>query len=282
MNRAGAIDSASRRLLAAGIEEGRREARLLLAHCLGVKHRDLLAGEREPLAPTEIARFDALLARRLNREPVSQILGEWEFWGLPILVTADTLTPRPDSETLVQAVLERIADRRAPLCLLDLGTGTGCLLLALLHELPHARGQGVDISDAALAVARRNAARLGLADRAGFAVGDWATGLADGYDIVVSNPPYIPAAEIPDLMPEVGRFEPCLALDGGSDGLAAYRALAPQLAARLAAGGFGALEAGLGQVPAIGAILARAGLETAGVKRDLAGRERCVVFKKKK
>ena len=152
--------------------------------------------------------FEALIERRRDREPVSQILGQWEFWSLPFYVTAATLTPRPDTETLVQAALDLLPDRKATLRLLDLGTGSGCLLLALLHELPAARGLGIDRSPAALAVAERNASALGLADRAQFALGDWAEGLSGRFDLIVSNPPYIPRHEIPGLMPEVSRHEP--------------------------------------------------------------------------
>jgi len=282
MDRRAAIDSAAATLRGLGIDAARREARLLLEHCLGLTPGELVAGDREPMRPADIVRFEGLIERRRRREPVSQILGQWEFWGLPFFVTADTLTPRPDSETLIEAALSLIDDRNAPLRLLDLGTGTGCLLLALLHELPRATGLGVDKSAKALAVARRNAEALGLAARAKLALGDWTRGLTESFDLILSNPPYIRTDEIPNLMPEVAGHEPPLALDGGADGLACYRVLAPQAAERLAPGGPLLLEAGLGQAPAIAAILAAAGLQPFAVRRDLGGRERCVIAKKTK
>lgn len=278
------LESAARTLLSFGIgldrDEARREARLLLEHCLGLSPGDLRSGERESMAAADLERYDSLIERRRAREPVSQILGQWEFWGLPFFVTADTLTPRPDSETLIQAALSLIADRAAPIRILDLGTGTGCLLLALLHELPSARGLGIDKSPAALTVARRNASALGLADRATFAIGDWTVGLSEAFDLILCNPPYIPSAELAGLMPEVSQHEPRLALDGGPDGLDAYHALAPQFAARLVLGGHACLEAGAGQASAIAAILAGVGLMAIGHHRDLGGRQRCVVVRK--
>ncbi len=276
-DRRAALDWATGILREMGIEDARREARLLLEHCAGPP-----AGDGQPLPPGAIAELEALLGRRRNREPVSQILGQWEFWSLPFYVTSATLTPRPDTETLVQAALDLLPDRRAPLRLLDLGTGSGCLLLALLHELPAARGMGIDRSPEALAVAQRNAAALGLADRARFALDDWAQGIAESFDLIVSNPPYIPRDEIPGLMPEVSRHEPRLALDGGSDGLDCSRQMAPQIAARLAAGGLALLEVGQGQADSAAAILAAAGLGPAGVRADLGGRKRCVIFRNDK
>ena len=277
LDRRAALDWAARALRDMGIEDARREARLLLEHCAGPA-----AGDSQPLPPDKIAELQTFIERRRHREPVSQILGQWEFWSLPFYVNSATLTPRPDTETLVQAALDLLPDRRAPLQLLDLGTGSGCLLLALLHELPAARGLGIDRSPEALAVAMRNAAALGLADRAQFALGDWAEGLSGSFDLIVSNPPYIPQDEIPGLMPEVSRHEPLMALDGGSDGLDSYRQMAPQIAARLAPGGWALLEVGLGQADSAAAILAAAGLEPAGVRADLGGRKRCVIFRNDK
>jgi release factor glutamine methyltransferase len=277
LDRSAALDWAARALRDMGIEDARREARLLLEHCAGSE-----AGDGQPLPAGAIADLEALIERRRNREPVSQILGQWEFWSLPFFVTAATLTPRPDTETLVQAALDLLPDRGATLRLLDLGTGSGCLLLALLHDLPAARGLGIDRSPEALAVAERNASALGLADRAQFALGDWAEGLSGSFDLIVSNPPYIPRDEIPSLMPEVSRHEPLIALDGGVDGLDCYRQMAPQIAARLAPGGLALLEVGQGQADSAAAILAAAGLEPAGVRADLGGRKRCVIFRNDK
>jgi len=277
MDRGAALDWASRALRDMGIEDARREARLLLDHCAGTAGSD-----SQPLPPDKFAELQAFIARRRNREPVSQILGQWEFWSLPFFVTSATLTPRPDTETLVQVALDLLPDRGAPLRLLDLGTGSGCLLLALLHELPAARGLAIDRSPEALAVARRNAAALGLAGRAQFALGNWAEGLSGAFDLIVSNPPYIPQDEIPGLMPEVSRHEPLMALDGGRDGLDCYRQLAPQIAALLAPGGLALLEVGQGQAEPAAAILAAAGLEPAGVRADLGGRKRCVILRNNK
>jgi release factor glutamine methyltransferase len=268
------LDWAARALRDMGIEDSRREAQLLLEHCAGP------AGDRRPLPADAAARLEALIDRRRNREPVSQILGQWEFWSLPFFVTSATLTPRPDTETLVQVALDLLPDRQASLRLLDLGTGSGCLLLALLHELPQAHGLGIDRSAEALAVAQRNAAALGLAARTRFALGDWAERLTESFDLIVSNPPYIPQDEIPRLMPEVSRHEPLIALDGGRDGLDCYRQLAPQIEARLSPGGLALLEMGLGQAPAAAAILAAAGLRPAGVRADLGGHDRCIIFTK--
>ena len=200
------------------------------------------------------------MARRLRREPMAYILGEREFWSLPLRVSPAVLVPRPESETVVEAALESIADRAAPLRILDLGTGSGCLLLALLSELPHASGLGIDRSAAALAIARANAERLGLADRAAFREGDWGYGLAGPFDVIVSNPPYVARTDARNLAPEVFAFEPQEALFAGADGLDAYRALAPDCARLLAQDGVTCLEIGQGQGASVAAILRRHGL----------------------
>jgi release factor glutamine methyltransferase len=207
------------------------------------------------------------------------MLGEKEFWSLAFEVGPAVLIPRPETETVVEAVLDEIAERGAALRLLDLGTGSGCLLLALLSELPNATGLGIDDSAAALAIARRNAARLGLAARAGFAQGRWGEGLRGAFDVIVSNPPYIAESEWPGLQPEIRTFEPKAALVAGPDGLAAYRALAPDCARLLARDGLCALEIGHGQGDAVAEILARHGLQVTQRRRDLAGIERCVVVR---
>src|SRR5262245_9494046 len=193
MDRRAALAWAAQRLRALGLEidEARREARLLLEHCLNLTPGDSRASERAPMTAADTARFETLIERRRQREPVSHILGQWEFWSLPFFVTADTLTPRPDSETLSHAGLSLIGARAAPLRTGALGTRTGCLLLALLRERPSARGLGIDKSAAALAVAERNAAAPGLAGRARFALGDWTAGLTESFDLILCNPPYI-------------------------------------------------------------------------------------------
>ena len=213
------------------------------------------------------------------REPLAYILGSREFWSLPIRVTADTLVPRPETETLVEAALAWVEERRvgeAETRILDLGTGSGCLLLAMLSELPRAWGMGVDLSASALAVARDNADTLELAHRACFAVGDWGSALGGEFDLVITNPPYIVDAELPALAPEIVRFEPRLALAGGADGLAAYREIAPQLRRLLAPGGAAFLEVGAGQAPPVAAMLTANGLQGVDIKTDLAGVGRCL------
>jgi release factor glutamine methyltransferase len=266
-----------RTLRQAGIEDVRSEALLLLAKATGRTRVDLVAGRQADLGPAEQAALAELARRRGQREPMAYILGEREFWSLPFLVNPAVLIPRPDSETVVEAALKEIRDRSAPLRLLDLGTGSGCLLLALLSELPAATGLGIDASEAALALARANAVRLDLARRAAFACGHWGQALAGPFDLIVSNPPYVGEGDWAALQPEVRDFEPQAALLAGPDGLAAYRALAPDLARLLAPGASACLEIGFGQGDAVAAILRSCGLEVAGRRRDLAGIERCLV-----
>ena len=213
---------------AAGIDGPRLEARLLLAHALGVAPADLL---RDRDAEAGKAVLAPLLERRLAHEPLALILGAREFWSLRFAVSPATLIPRPESETLIEAALKAFEGRLAPGSILDLGTGTGCLLLAALSEFPTAFGVGLDRSADAAALARSNAVSLGLADRAAFLCADWARPLAARFDLVLCNPPYIPTCEVDGLMPEVACYEPRTALDGGSDGLAAYRDLVPEFLA---------------------------------------------------
>ena len=275
---AAALAWARQRLGAAGVEDAARDARVLLAAA-----RAEAAGPRTVAAPSELsvaelARFRRLVTGRADRRPVSRLLGRRGFWNIELEIDDAVLDPRPESETLVEAVLDRIGDRNARLRLLDLGTGSGCLLLALLGHLTATRGLGVDLSPAAIACARTNAGRLGLAGRANFVVGDWGNALGERFDVIVANPPYIAATEIEDLAPEVSRFEPRLALDGGPDGLACYRALAPELKRLLAPGGLGALECGQGQAGAVDEILRKARLGNVQTVNDLGGTARCLVF----
>lgn len=265
-------------LAAAGVPEPRRDARLLVAAALEVEPAAVFGWPERMVSPSEQARLERLATRRTAREPVSRVLGRREFWSLEFGLGVATLDPRPESETLIEAALADIADRGAPLRLLDLGTGTGCLLLALLSELPDATGVGVDRAPAAAARAKANAAALGLAGRAAFLVGDWASALAGPIDLVVANPPYIPRADIATLEPEVRDHDPILALDGGADGLDAYRRIAPELRHLLVPGGRAYLELGAGQAEAAGAIAQAAGLDLIGARRDVAGRERCLVL----
>jgi len=263
-------------LAGAGVDSAALDARLLLAAALEVPVEQVVAWPERRIEPAAQDRLAALLARRAAREPMAHILGRREFWSLDFAVTCDVLIPRPDSETLVAAALAQIADRTAGVRLLDLGVGSGCLLLALLSELPHATGLGIDCSAAALAVAQRNATALGLAGRARFARGSWLEGVDGRFDIVISNPPYIACAELATLAPDV-RYEPRAALDGGEDGLDAYRIIAAGVPAVLAPGGFAAIEIGAGQAEFVTAILRRAGLEPWLECPDLSGTTRCLL-----
>ncbi|TCT02066.1 peptide chain release factor N(5)-glutamine methyltransferase [Aquabacter spiritensis] len=258
------------RLRAAGIPGADLDARLLTAHALDIAAADLLIDR--PVAPHEAAQAAALMARRLAGEPVARILGEKEFWSLPFVLAPETLVPRPDTETVVEEALSGVSDRSAPLCLLDLGTGSGAILAALLTELPGAFGIGVDRAFGAARVARDNLARLGLGARTAILVGDWAGALKPRFDLVVSNPPYIRSDAIAGLDREVREHDPIDALDGGADGLQAYQAIARDLPRLLAPGGRVVLELGVGQEDAVSALLAQSGLTvSAAARRDLSG-----------
>lgn len=268
-------------LAAAGIDNARFEARLLLAHAAAVTVEWLIAHGRDVAPPAVVERLRDLAARRVRREPVAYILGEREFWGLPFKVSPAVLVPRPDSETLIEAALALLPDRAAPLQIVDLGIGSGCLLLTLLREFPNARGVGLDASAEALGVAAANAEALGVEARLRLVGGDWrqpgwAERLEGPFDLLVSNPPYIETAAIDGLMPDVARFEPRLALDGGLDGLAAYRILAGEAAGLVAPGGRVLIEAGAGQAPEISALLAKAGFVVEAPWKDLGGVDRIV------
>lgn len=269
-----ALRAALPRLRAAGIADPARDARRLLAHAMAIAPDRLTLALPRPLSAAEAAAFEAALAARGQRQPVSQITGSRAFWGRSFRVTRDTLDPRPETETLVAEALSAPFVR-----LLDLGTGTGCVLLSCLAERPHATGVGIDASAAALAVARENAARLGLSDRADLRLGDWFAGLEGRFDLIVSNPPYIAAAELPALAPEVRDWEPMLALSPGGDGLAAYRAIAAGVQAHLAPGGRLLLEIGATQAGAVLALLAAAGFSDMRVLPDLDGRDRVVAVR---
>ena len=272
---------AKARLKAAGVEGPVIDARLLVEAAAGATRTDIIADPRRPLTPDQQATLEAYLVRREARQPISHILGVKGFWKIMLRVTPDVLTPRPDSETVLDVVLPAFPET-ARFSLLDLGVGSGALLLAILAERPGARGLGVDVSEAALAVARENAANLGLAGRAALLRGDWTYGLADAsFDLVVSNPPYIATAEIDGLAPEVKDHEPRLALDGGADGLDAYRRLAPEILRVLRPGGMFALEIGAGQASAVEALCREAGAEAVRTVKDLALRDRVVCGLKK-
>jgi release factor glutamine methyltransferase len=267
-------------LASAGIEEPRREARLLLAAALAVDAAIILAHPDRVLERCERTRFAGLLARRAAREPTARVLGRREFWSLDFALVPETLVPRPDSETLVEAALANISDRGAALRLLDLGTGTGCLLLALLSELPASTGIGIDLVPNAAVMADRNAAALGLAGRSRFIAGSWGTAITGRFDVIVANPPYIASEAIAALAPEVAQYDPRLALDGGTDGLDSYRALAPDVVRLLSESGVAVVELGAGQAKPVAAIMRQAGLVIEKSYRDLAGIERCLVLRR--
>jgi release factor glutamine methyltransferase len=271
------LAAGQRRLGGAGIEAPRREARLLLAAAMGRSWGELMGRDDETVEAEAVARFEGYVRRRAMHEPASRILGRREFWSLEFGLSVATLDPRPDSESLIEAVLDAVPARDTPLSILDLGCGTGCLLLALLSEYRHARGVGVDLAPLAVATADANAERNGLQRRAHFRVGDWDFGLTGRFDIVVSNPPYIPTAEIATLAPEVARHDPLLALDGGCDGLDAHRQLARLLPRRLTDRGIAVVEHGDDQGPAAERIYAQAGFVLHKCHADLGGRRRCLV-----
>ncbi len=252
---------------AARIDSFELDARVLIGHALGLEHAGLAAAEKDKLADSVALQIEALAARRLAREPVARIVGGKEFWGLSFIVNRSVLVPRPETETVVELALS-LVDHAAPLRITDLGTGSGAILLALLSELPRARGTGIDISADALAIARANALRLGLADRADFALSDFAA-LEGRFDLVVSNPPYIASADIAYLAPEVREHDPRQALDGGADGLAAYRTIAAIAPRLLLPAGHLVVEIGAGQESAVSELFVQSGLATAAVRHDL-------------
>jgi release factor glutamine methyltransferase len=269
--------AAAARLAEAGIDSVRLDARLLAAHAFGVTPARLIGHPEHRPTPAERHRFAALVARRAAREPIAYILGRREFWGLELRVSKATLVPRPETETVVELALGIAGGRDdGDLAILDLGTGTGCLLLALLSELPDARGLGVDVSAKALTIARANARRLGLAGRARFRISDWGERVGERFDLVVANPPYVADSDFAQLAPEVRRFEPRLALSGGADGLAQYRLLVPGLRRLLKPQASVILEIGDGQADAVEAILEGHRLKVSGVRADLAGRPRAI------
>jgi release factor glutamine methyltransferase len=258
----------------AGIDSGEADARLLMAFALGVDRAELIANGERALTVEQAEAIDALAARRLRREPVARIFGHKEFWSLSLQIGPAVLVPRPETETVVEAALDAVARGAGPMAqlrILDIGTGSGALLLALLSELPSAVGTATDISAAALDVARTNAERSGVADRCTFIACDIAAGVPGPFDIIVSNPPYVVHSEIASLAPEVRDYDPALALDGGADGLDAYRAIAAQARGLLAPGGKLIVELGAGQEAAVRALFTNGGLTAAAVLNDLAG-----------
>jgi len=279
---AGARQLWAARFVAAGVDAPELAARILVGHALGLDHAALIAAGPRRLEATDEHAIAALAYRRLVGEPVARIVGRKEFWSLDFHLNEATLVPRPETETVVEAALAAVeanGTRRRPLRIVDLGTGCGAILLALLTELPQAVGIGIDINQAAIRCARDNARRLGFI-RAGFLCGDMAAALRGPFDLVVSNPPYIASGEIAGLAPEVRLFDPLLALDGGPDGLKFYRSIAAAALPLLADGGSLVVEVGCGQDRSVAALFAAAGLAPAPPRADLMGDIRVVVARK--
>ena len=268
--------SAQGELKAARIDSPAIDARLLLEAATGASRLEILTDPHRPLTPDQSTALAGYVERRLRREPVSRILGRKGFWKIMLNVTPDVLSPRPDTETILDIAMLAFEPAQA-FSVIDLGTGSGAILLAVLADRPASHGVGTDISSEALAVAKENAANLGLDNRATFLRTEWAAGFGDhSFDLVVSNPPYIPSDDIAGLDPEVREHDPVLALDGGPDGLQAYRDLAPEIARIMKPGGVFAVEIGWDQGEAVKALFEAAGLEGVKVVKDLGDRHRVV------
>lgn len=265
------------RFRAQGMDTPELDARLLAQAAFGLDAMGLVRREREPATPEQLVGLDRFALRRLAGEPISRIVGEQEFWGLKFVLSQATLVPRPETEQLVEEALARLAGLRAPR-IVDLGTGSGAIIVSILEALPRAHGLATDISEAALATARQNAERHGVAGRLDFRQGHWwqAVPHTELFDLIVSNPPYIATAAIADLAPEVRVFDPKAALDGGWDGLEAYRAIASQAARRLVPKGHMLLEIGYNQAEAVSRVFRRAGFGRVEILKDLAGLDRVV------
>ena len=277
-----AIDAVAARLAAARIDTARLDARVLMAYVMKRDQAWLIGYGDEQLPDDARARYEELAARRADREPIAYLTGVREFWSLDISVNPDTLIPRPDSEALVETALEITWTDK--LRILDLGTGSGCLLLAILTERRHAHGLGIDINEGAVRIAEQNARTLGLSNRAQFRTRTWAATKSmpeeEQFDLVISNPPYIPERDIAGMALDVRAFEPLSALSGGRDGLDAYREIAAHLNDLIVPDGYFIGEFGLGQGLAVGQILHAAGLQVIGFRADVAGRERCVIARR--
>jgi len=273
-----ALEAAIARLSAVGVDNPRMDARLLLCHSACLDLANIIVDPNVVLADECFRKFETLVERREKREPVSHLIGEREFWSLPFIVTADVLDPRPASETLIEAALDHVRDRSEPVSVLDLGTGSGCLLIAVLSELPGARGVGVDTSEAALVIARRNAEKNLVDDCTTFVSSSWGRSVSGSFDLILSNPPYISESGRDDLEPEVAMYEPASALFAGKDGLSAYREVAPDILRLLNPDGVAAIECGRDQMTTVIEIFDDAGLRHVETRCDLDGIERSGVF----
>jgi len=275
--RAEALARIAETFKACGIEDARREAGLIFCAASGIAPIELIVAPQAQVG-SATSRIEEFAARRAVGEPLSRIVGKREFWGLELAISPEVLDPRPETETIVEAgrsLLEGLGEE--PLRVLDLGVGSGALICALLVEFPHARGVGVDISAGAADIARRNVAACGLAGRAEIRVGDWTSGVEGPFDLILSNPPYVRSGDFLALPREVRDFDPRLALDGGTDGLEAYRRIAPEARSLLYAGGWLVVEIGAGQGAEVLAIVEGCGFVDARIEKDLAGRDRVVI-----
>ena len=270
------VNEAAAALTKTACVEPRRQGRRLIAGALEINTAELLMMSDLVLDSSAVGRLRGLIRRVAEGEPFSRVLGRREFWGLDFELSSETLDPRPESETIVEAALARV-DRSVPVSVLDLGTGSGCLLLALLSELKMAAGIGVDVSAGAVMTARRNARSLGLADRCRFLVANWGAAIGRRFNLIVANPPYIATSTLCDLPSEVRGYDPRRALDGGEDGLSAHRIIASQLAELMTPRAVFLAEIGMGQAGDVAAILRKRGLSVEAVACDLSGIERCVI-----
>ncbi len=277
MTRAEALKLAQKRLIEAGVETPPLDAKLLLLNAESIDGAALMANPDAEMMALEA--FDSAITRRCAREPVSKILGYRDFWSHRFAVNSDVLDPRPDTETLIETVLE-FREQHTGSRIADLGTGSGCILLTLLSELPNANGIGVDISEPSIKTANFNAKVMKLDHRVNFITSDWFTALDGGFNLVVSNPPYIPLLESDSLSPEVRNWDPEIALFAGMDGLQAYREIADGLAAVLTPDGMAVLELGHGQADSVAALFKNAGFNRISSRRDLGGIERCIVVQR--
>ena len=261
-----------------GIDEAHSEARLIIGYALGLTRSEIIHRNDEKLSEDQITRCRSFIKRRSAREPMAYLIGEKEFWSLPFKVSPETLIPRPDSETLVDAVVDHARKAETPKRFLDIGTGSGCLLAALLSEWPEATGIGIDKNEGAVSIARLNLDRLGLAERGDIVAAAWPTYQPrEKFDLVIANPPYIPTADIQTLDPDVRDYEPLSALDGGPDGLEIHRKIADQTGAVLKTGGLIAVEFGIGQSSYIQQIYKAAGFDSIHIYKDLYGTDRCLL-----
>lgn len=278
---AGILHEMTRHLSQAGIENARREARLLMEYGSGLSLTTQLTRGGDLLSADVVSRLSGLTGRRMQHEPLHYITGQRGFWSLDVAVSPATLIPRADTEALIESLCALRPDRSRVSSVLDLGTGTGCLLLAALGEYPEAIGVGVDRSEAAARLARENAHRNGMQNRCFMLTGDWNASISGRFDVILSNPPYIRSQDINQLMPEVARFEPMSALDGGQDGLTEYRRIIPSLPSLMADNGLAVIEAGAGQGDDIVHLAECAGLQVLEIRSDLGGISRALAFGKR-